>query len=78
MLDEFALAHTLGDGFDSVAASGTVTVAGKSYRSEDEFIRVWYVSDGCNFALITYVCDWGVRNQERSTVEAMIASFEFD
>lgn len=78
MLDEFAVAHKLGDGFDVVVVSGIIAVAGKCYRVENEFIRVWYVSNGRNFALMTYVCDWDKRNRERSEVEAMVASCEFD
>jgi hypothetical protein len=43
---------------------------------DNDFNRLWYLSDGLNLALITYVCDLG-EESELSDCEAIVASFAF-
>ena len=64
MLAEFAERRGLGEPFDSVPFSDSVFGIGSSFRSDDDFVRAWYLSDGRNVMLVTYVSDWADRFDE--------------
>ncbi|PVE24374.1 hypothetical protein DC522_10930 [Microvirga sp. KLBC 81] len=51
--------------------------AAMSFRWEEDFIRIWYVSDGRSIAFVTYVCEWGEQNRELSTCEDIVKSLRF-
>ena len=76
-LDEFASGHGLGAPFDRSSDSGAVAVEGASFRSGEDLIRAWYVSDGENVMLVTYVCEWGEREREASQREMAVRSIRF-
>jgi len=74
MLREFAANHQLGDSFEQTVVTGELFGIGASYHREDDFIRVWYLSNGWSFLLVTYVCEWESRHVEVSEREQMVSS----
>jgi hypothetical protein len=78
LLDEFASNQGLDDPFDRSTYPGEVAIEGASFHAGDDFIRVWYASDGKNVMLVTYVCDWDHRDQEASERELTVRSIQFD
>src|SRR5262249_49493802 len=59
LTSRFGTAQKLGTGFDERAfRASKLAVAGVSFRSDENLLRVWYASDGDNFAMITYVVAW--------------------
>lgn len=62
---------------DSTFTKGDLVGAGMSFHSGEDFIRAWYVSDGKNFALLTYTCTWGEQERETSLCEEIVQSLQF-
>lgn len=78
MVLRFSEERDLGDAFDDSSFSTESLVgAGMSFHSEEDFIRVWYVSDRRSFAMVTYVCEWGEQDQELPLCEEIIQSLKF-
>ncbi len=77
MLSEFGERRRLRDPFDSLPFSGSVFGIGSSFRSGDDFVRAWYLSDGANVMLVTYVCDWCNRFDESRECEEIVRSVRF-
>ena len=77
MLREFAVSRELGEPANIVTEDGDLRLAGASFRTGDDFIRVWYVSDGYSFAKITYTCACGVEQAELSDCEQMVRTLRF-
>lgn len=78
MLSEFAERRALGEGFDSVPFTGSIFGIGLSFHSADDFVRAWYLSDGKNIMLVTYVCDWCSRLEESQECERIVWSVQFN
>jgi len=78
MLFEFAEKQ----GFDHPIAHDTFSNgligATASFQSGGDFIAVWYVSDGKNIMLVTYVCDWSCKDVEANAREAIVRSIRFN
>ena len=64
--------------YDDHAEAGPLRLAALSYRAEEEFFRVWCVSDGLNFAVLVYGCPWGVQAAELDICESIARSVRFD
>ena len=47
------------------------------YRLADEYVAVWYLSNGEATLHASYSSGWGAREEERAAREAMIASLTF-
>jgi hypothetical protein len=62
MVREFADNKDLDEPFDEDTFSEDVMGAGASFKGGEDLIRVWYISDGKNFVLVTYVCGWESRD----------------
>jgi hypothetical protein len=77
MLRDFAEVRNLGEPLDFSAVFAEVFGAASSFHFDDEFIRVWYLSDGSNVILVTYVCDWENRDIESETRESIVKSIQF-
>ena len=77
MLRDFASSHSLGEQTDIVTEDGALRVAAASFRHGDDFLRVWYGSDGRNFAKITYTCAWGEHLTELPDCEQMVRTLRF-
>ena len=56
MLTEFADARELARPRDRVCEDGQLALAAATFSQRDATVRVWYVSDGRSFALVTYTC----------------------
>jgi hypothetical protein len=77
MVAEFG--ESRGLGAPGVLATQTVPLrlAAASFKSDGDFLRVWYVSDGLSFALVTYVCESGKESKELATCEQIVRSIAF-
>jgi hypothetical protein len=76
MLHEFAARHQLGSGFADSSRCGDTLIVGKSFRSGDDYYRIWFVSDGRSFVLATYTCDWESRGVEEVEREQIVHSMQ--
>ena len=78
MVRDFGVQRELGPGFDETCRDlGSIKLAAASHRSQGYFLRAWYVSDGANFALVTYTSEWYVRERELAQAERIVASLQF-
>jgi hypothetical protein len=77
LLDDFSLSQGLIDPFDHSSYEGKLIIEGRSFRSDGDFVRAWYVSDGRNIMLVTYVCAWEDREQEAFERETSVRSIRF-
>jgi len=78
MAMDFGKGRDLGDPLEECSFTiETLRGAGMSFRWADDFLRVWYVSDGKNLAFITYVCEWGEQYREILTCENIVKSLRF-
>ncbi|HWX21028.1 MAG TPA: hypothetical protein VN578_14100 [Candidatus Binatia bacterium] len=78
MLRDFASSRELGEAADIVVEDGELRIAAASFTPGDEFIRVWYASDGRNFAKVTYTCARGAQQTELPDCERMIRTLRFE
>jgi hypothetical protein len=62
---------------DSTFTKESLVGVGMSFHSGEDLIRAWCVSDGTNFALLTYTCTWGEQDRESSLCEAIVQSLQF-
>jgi len=77
LLDDFALSRELGRGFDPTEVKSPLMICARSFDHGDNFLRVWYCSDGKNVVLVTYVCAKGHQNAELTDCERMVADLKF-
>lgn len=77
LLDEFASSRGLNDPFERLSYSNEVAIEGASFHSGEDLIRVWYVSDGDNVVLVTYVCEWRYRGREARQADIAVRSIPF-
>jgi hypothetical protein len=78
MVRQFGATKNLGEVADEATHEGTVSLAAASFHLQTSFVRVWYVSDGRNIALVTYVTDWGNQKQHLADCEAIVRSIRFE
>jgi hypothetical protein len=45
-----------------------------SYRLRDDFVEVWFISDGTTLIKTSYVCPWEDRDQHAAAREALVLS----
>jgi hypothetical protein len=74
MLDEFVLTHGLDQFQERIERSDPMGLVGGEGRSGEDYIAVWYASDGKSVVLITYVCNWEDRANEKEVRNAAVAS----
>jgi hypothetical protein len=77
MLTEFAEKQGFGHPIENDTFSDGLLGATASFRGDDDFIAVWYVSDGKNIMLVTYVCDWSSKDVEADARKAIVSSIRF-
>ncbi len=77
MLAEFSQKHEFGPAFDQTCVTDDISAAASSFHSNGDFVRVWYVTDGQNIMLITYLCEWGRQNEELADAETIVRSVRF-
>jgi hypothetical protein len=79
MAEESGMRSGAGMPFDTRAKEGRLSIAAADFHTpEDNFLRVWYVSDGKNIMLITYVAKWELREIELLECEGIVESVRFD
>lgn len=77
LLNDFARARELRDGFDRTEDASNTVLVGKSFRSHENFVRVWYVSDGRSVLLVTYTSEWNDRSVESRQTDSTVRSIRF-
>lgn len=77
MIVDFATSRRLGEAREFVVENGRLALASATFLHEGDFIRVWYVSDGRNFAKATYLCVSGREVAELTECESMIRTLKF-
>ncbi len=73
----FGHSHNLGQASDVSVESGPLRLAAGSFAWDDDFVRVWQVCDGRNFALITYTCELEHEGRELVQCEQIVRSLQF-
>lgn len=78
LLSDFASRRQLGSELASCARehSGVVWCRG-DYRWDDDYMRVWYLSDGQSVILATYICSWQDKDIELDECDWIIDSVQF-
>jgi hypothetical protein len=74
MLHEFSAQRNLFDSFDRTTLTGTVFGVAASFHANNNFVRVWYLSDRRSVLLVTYVCDWDKCEVEEDDREEIVRS----
>jgi hypothetical protein len=59
----------VGEGFNTSTRVGDLLGVAASFHAGDDFIRVWYLSNGQSVLLVSYVCSWESREVERQQYE---------
>lgn len=77
MLEEFGESRRLGTPVAVVTRAERLRLAAGSFSSGGDFVRVWYVSDGLSFALVTYLCEPGSEAEEVADCERIVESLTF-
>lgn len=77
MVREFAENKCLESPFDEETFSDKILYSGVSFDGGDSLVRVWYVSDGKSFLLVTYVCDWESQTLEVQECNDFVKSVRF-
>src|ERR1044071_8328859 len=78
LLRDFASSRHLGEPTDVVVEDADLRLAAGNFRFGEDFLRVWYVSDGESFAKVTYTCAWGAQHSELLDCEQMIRTLRFE
>jgi hypothetical protein len=77
MVGSFAQARGLGAPREAAAESAPLRLAAGSFTWGEDFLRVWKVSDGRNFALVTYTCELGHESRELGECERIVRTIRF-
>jgi hypothetical protein len=77
MVAAFGEARGLGAPRDVVVESSPLRLAAGSFAWDTDFLRVWQVSDGRNFAFVTYTCESGREIEELRDCERIVRSLQF-
>jgi hypothetical protein len=77
MLREFGRDERLGKPTAMVTEKGPPRLAAGSFDLGDDFQRHWYLSDGRNFAFVTYTCTANDVGPELATCEQIVRSIIF-
>lgn len=78
MVREFGQSRMWGEGMDCAGESLTnIRFAAATFTPPDDFVRIWQLSNGSNFALVTYTCAPTDSGKELSDCEHIVRSFQF-
>ncbi len=77
MVEYFAKARKLGKPLNVILESKPIRLAAASYSWGGAFLRIWQISDGHNFALVTYTCEAKHGESELPDCEAIVRSTVF-
>lgn len=78
-LDALAREWGLRRGIDEPLAchaevAGGLARAAASYRIGEDYVAVWFISDGATLIKASYVCKWDERDGDHAAREAMVGS----
>jgi hypothetical protein len=77
MVEEFGRKQGLGDPTAVVTEAGRLLFAAGSFAWGDDLLRAWQVSDGRNFAFVTYTCAAEDAGPELAECEQIVRSIAF-
>ncbi|WP_165228344.1 hypothetical protein [Aquisphaera insulae] len=77
MVLRFAEARGLDAPAEVVLESSPLRLAAGSFEWGEDFLRIWQVSDGRNFAFVTYTCESGQQGRELGDAERIVRSIRF-
>ncbi len=70
MLDKFAESHGLINKRNVRRVDGKQRLISADFTSDSDFVRVYYVSDGSNVVMVTYLCDASNSQVDAEVTEA--------
>lgn len=78
LLSDFALRRRLDSELASqVGGQSGVIWCRADYRWDDDFMRVWYISDSKSIILATYICNWQYKEIEVDDCDRIVESVTF-
>jgi hypothetical protein len=77
MVTEFGCKRGLGEPSSVLVEPGPPRLAAGSFAWGEDFLRVWQVSDGRNFAFVTYTCAAEHAGPEATVCEEIVRSIVF-
>jgi len=77
MVTTFAVARGLDSPSEVAVESGPLRLAAGSFAWGENFLRVWQVSDGRNFAFVTFTCESGREGRELGECERIVRTIQF-
>jgi hypothetical protein len=77
LVKDFGRKQQLGTPADTLKEEGPPRLAAGTFVGDDDFVRVWQVSDGRNFALVTYCCAPMDAGPELAACEKIVRSISF-
>lgn len=77
MVEEFGRKRELGEPSAVIAEPGPPMLAAGSFAWGEDFLRVWQVSDGRNFAFVSYICTADHAGSELEVCERIVRSIVF-
>jgi hypothetical protein len=77
IIKEFGRKRQLGKPAAVVTESGPPRLAAASFAWGENFLRVWQVADGRNFAFVTYTCAADLAGSELAVCERIVRSIVF-
>jgi hypothetical protein len=78
LLIEFAFKKDFGGALWTRSYEGSKTShACAAYRLDKDYAQVWYVSDGKNISLVTYICPWSKRETQSVERDAIVQGMSF-
>ncbi len=76
MLAEYAENLQLGTPTEVASYDGKLDGAQATYHINEDFLSLWFLTDGTNLIMASYNCDWPSREVEWDTVEQIMATVE--
>jgi hypothetical protein len=77
MLNDFSRNRGLGEPSAVTVEPGPPALAAGSFDWDESFLRIWYVSDGRSFALVSYTCAPDHAGPELRACEKIVRSIMF-
>jgi hypothetical protein len=77
MLDEFGEARGLNWMQRWTERHGPVLQVGGEAARDDDYVAIWYLSNGKDVLFVTYTCEWERRLEEFKAYTAAVRSVEF-
>lgn len=74
LLNDFGKTRRLGVATQRACTHESLKCVSATFRSDGDFICVWYLSDGRNIVLATYICEWESRDKEMDDCDAIVSS----